>query len=101
MAAREGAPAEHRRQLERGKPDPDLPCLKVHCTACNAVVSVLQVERGQFISYWDGYRWFGLAAFCRPHGGLALDFKQAMREIQALNRKHGLVGHWWVPPASP
>ncbi len=101
MSAREGAPAEHRRQLERGKPDPEMPRLKIHCAACNAVVSVVQVQHGQFISHWEGYRWLGLGAICRAHGSLGLDIKQAVKEIQVLNREDGLVGHCWVSPASP
>ncbi len=99
MSAREGAPAEHRRQLERGKPDPNLPRLKIHCATCDEMASVFQVdEGGQFLSYWDGYRWYALAATCSTHGRLRLDPRRTLRAYQEARDELNQVAHCWVYP---
>ncbi len=99
MSSREGAPDDHRRQLDRAKPDPALPRLKVHCADCDEVASVIQIDNGgQFLSFWDGYRWYGLAAACGTHGFLALDLDTTIREFYEARGKKGGVAHYWVKP---
>ena len=98
MSGREGAPSEHRRQLERAKPDRALPRLQIHCGSCQQLAATFQIQNGQFLSYWDGYRWYGIAAVCREHGQLRLDVEQTIEQFFAAGRRPDGVAHCWVSP---
>ncbi len=98
MSSREGAPPEHRRQLERTGPNPSLPRLQIHCATCQQLASTFQIDDGQFLSFWDGYKWYGIAAACRVHGRLQLDVEQTVSQFYAAGRRPDGVARCWVQP---